>query len=799
MPDAEFEKTFADLAHARLRDRAPGLLDHLVGFQLLDKSEDDTHAVGVWGFKVGPEWMYAPVFFLNGQLKGDDLLYIKSQDAFVPLKENWINYLLNRKPHVLGETEMKTQQELGVQQPDFDVMARPPYMGSKYASDRSGARTLVDWMNSSIGEEFRAFMPVVMVSPNDEKYASLNTKWSVPEFIKSAGKQAAVTLMRTMKKDAAFAEAVLKFYDVHDLLKAAESAILNTALKKQAADGDKYVQGTAPAVKVIFADSQDPFSFESSNLTDEEKEDLQRDRYLVKDRRGDTQLGTVYHREIAKTLQAPAMSGYCKVMTRVGAMKPHLVVLNPIGCAPRRGRAKGDAMVVNLDAGNRMIMLSAKNVFTDSVAHDSQGWKTKFNALPAATSGKGKDKLIFVNENCDASLPFFVTRKQINEEGQTTYYGEFDEYPSAREEGLSRNTRERLYPPFHGRKFNVSEAGYRNRDYESDDCVECSVGDDDEPLAFVITGKDGKKIDHIGNTFLVPNGFKVIKINEQDIERYKLRSYEEKVTGKDWSDIKIPPREPSPEELASPQTLADIEMQLFKSGMLTEIQPITDGIEYWIKTNGEMGRPMRKLAALKTLIVDHQLRESQASAMLKAATKNGAPAYFVKKAQGQPYGAPAIPEPLMTSDPSIGGGVPTMYPQTDLLTVGSDTESLAANQMDMDATYRARQAAEQGQKEVMDTSVISGLIKTMDVDTVTDNYIGDLMLGLDRVGRILFMFYWHWDKFKDRYGQQDMPELEDNLKNVFDNLGDLTIFLKQKTIEPDVSGAEAENELEPVM
>jgi hypothetical protein len=47
MPEAEFERTFADLAHARLRDRAPGLLDYMVGFQLLDKSDDDTHAVGV--------------------------------------------------------------------------------------------------------------------------------------------------------------------------------------------------------------------------------------------------------------------------------------------------------------------------------------------------------------------------------------------------------------------------------------------------------------------------------------------------------------------------------------------------------------------------------------------------------------------------------------------------------------------------------------------------------------------------------------------------------------------------------
>jgi hypothetical protein len=135
----------------------------------------------------------------------------------------------------------------------------------------------------------------------------------------------------------------------------------------------------------------------------------------------------------------------------------------------------------------------------------------------------------------------------------------------------------------------------------------------------------------------------------------------------------------------------------------------------------------------------------------------------------------------------------------ELIPIGSSAESSRTPQ-DMDATYRARarQASEQGQKEVMDTSVISGLVKTMNVDTVVDGYIGDLMLGLDRVGRILFMFYWHWDKFKERYGQQDMPELEDNLKNVFESLGDLVIFLKQKTIEPDVSGTEAETDLDQV-
>jgi hypothetical protein len=473
-------------------------------------------------------------------------------------------------------------------------------------------------------------------------------------------------------------------------------------------------------------------------------------------------------------------------------MKPHLVILNPTGPNRRTSKRKGDAVVVNMDSGNRMVMIPPASVFTDSVAHDKKEWDTKFNGLGSLDSGREKDKLVFVNSSCAGTVPFFVKRKVTNDKGQTTYYGEFDPYPKKYESGRDQNTQEMLYPPFHGRKFNVSDSGWRNRDDDYPSVSGC--GDE---VSFVMSGKDGKAITQIGDTFFVPNGYKILKISEQDIEPWKLREYARERNGETIGGVKLPGRQPSPEELASPQTLADVEMQLFKSGMLTELQPVTDGIEYWIKTNGDMGRPMRKLAALEKLIVDHGLLEDQAVSMLKQATKNGAPKYFIKEAQGQPYGAPAFPDPMMTNDPSIG--VPTQYPQTDLMTVGSDTEPLGSNQMDMDATFRAQQASQQGQKEVMDTSIISGLIKTMDVDTVVDNYIGDLMLGLDRVGRILFMFYWHWDKFKDRYGQQDMPELEDNLKNVFDNLGDLTIFLKQKTIEPDVSGAEAENDLEPVM
>ena len=792
MPDAEFEKTFADLAHARLRDRAPGLLDYMVGFQLLDKSDDDTHAVGVWGFKVGPEWMYGPVFFLNGQLKGDELLYVKSQDSFVPLKENWINYLLNRRPHVLGETEPLEQGQLGLQQPDFDSIARPPYTGSKLAS-AGQLRTLVDYLSDRVSSDFRDFLPVVLSSPSGEKRAELTSKWHLPNFIKSAGKSAAYALLNTMRKDAAFGDAVLKFYKMEDILEAAQQAFAKGALEKQAADGDKKIEGTAPTVRVMFADRANVLDLDDVMLTDAEKEKLQSDRYVVQDKRDDDNVSVVYNKTVGKTLQNPSEGGYCPVLTASG-FQPHLLIVNPIGDQGYDKSGRGDAIAINMDKGNRIRMLPVKGIYINNEPHDSEAWQTKFNGLPSGSSCREKDKVIFVNEKCEGTVPFFIKRKVVSDDGRTMLYGEFDRYPQAR--GKIDSNEKMLFPKYTGRVFNVSDAE-ENR-YG---CYATSVGGSDD-TCMIVTGKDGNKVTQIDGTYFVPNGCKAIKVNPKDITTWLVRDYDRKKNPSkdviDYPDPEIEDRDP--DALASPQTLADIEMQIFKSSSAVTLQPVSDGIGYWLKIDGVMSRPMRKLAALKELIERHQLREKDALMLLKQASMSP-PEYIIKYAQGegQPFAAPAIPEAQLSTDPDLMSGVATQYPQTDILTVGSDVSPRNPSELDMDATYQAQQAAQQGQKEVMDTSVVAGLVKTMDVDAAVDNYIGDLMLGLDRLGRILFMYYWHYEKFKDRYGAQDMPELEDNLRNTFDSMGDLTLFLKQKTIEPEVSGATAEAELTEVL
>jgi hypothetical protein len=104
-------------------------------------------------------------------------------------------------------------------------------------------------------------------------------------------------------------------------------------------------------------------------------------------------------------------------------------------------------------------------------------------------------------------------------------------------------------------------------------------------------------------------------------------------------------------------------------------------------------------------------------------------------------------------------------------------------QMDMQAANAASQAGQAGQKQVFDHSVIAGLAKTYDVGSVIDTYIPELLQALDKLGRILFLFYWKNKEFTERYGTEDMSELEDTIRGVFKSFGDLVLKLRQKTIQ----------------
>ena len=95
------------------------------------------------------------------------------------------------------------------------------------------------------------------------------------------------------------------------------------------------------------------------------------------------------------------------------------------------------------------------------------------------------------------------------------------------------------------------------------------------------------------------------------------------------------------------------------------------------------------------------------------------------------------------------------------------------------------EAAKSGQKEVFDASVMASLLKSHAPTDMVDRFLPTVISGMDRLGRILFLLMWHYKEFEERYGDNDMTELLDNMKSSFEDLGELIVFLKKRSMAGD--------------
>ena len=60
-------------------------------------------------------------------------------------------------------------------------------------------------------------------------------------------------------------------------------------------------------------------------------------------------------------------------------------------------------------------------------------------------------------------------------------------------------------------------------------------------------------------------------------------------------------------------------------------------------------------------------------------------------------------------------------------------------------------------------------------------YIPDMRTGLDRIGRLIFLYYWRPEDFAEKYGAEDLTELESLLISSFKRFGDLVLALINKS------------------
>lgn len=746
--DVAFEQAFSNLAHAYLRDGAPKLMDHELGFQLLDRNRENTKAVGVFAFKVGAMWLYAPVFFLNGDLKGHELLYIKNQDMFVPLKENWVNYLVNRKPSILGSGIDKNLTQFGQRQPDFTQLSRSP---SKFGSAQP-----------TLKEMMTAVMPALAktATMNTElAFEELGHKLNLKTFLKEAGLETISALVKTCQYAPQLAEIIDEFHGLDIINEAiaaahARNAAANKKVASVLSDAPEKPKAMA-TLKVITYDATIQTAL-PHGYSEEDQEKLLRDGILIKDLRDRDNVSIPYNIQVEKKLFNPTESGLYMVLVKPGDVEKCYIATHPVGPCKR----SDFVTVVRTEGAPEWINTRADRVFCLSRVEGDE-FDSWYDGLPEANSVSKSGRYMAIHKCGDTTVPFRVLRE----------YGETEFGGNAYEVHMEDHSD---FPP-----KRYTPAGCQTDPLKYDKYR--------DGVRIHLNGKGGSKLRASMGDIFVPEGYKLLKCAPGEDDQAAADGQDACGCG----ESKNPP--------LMPGNLADAQLSLMqKLGSVTVYHNGT-AVEIHSPKKQLIEKELSEKQALASLVARHGLREEAARTLLANAKSRRKFACHVKYAD--PYGgpmmiqnaptAPADPGPVMGGETIMGTSIPTQLG----IDVGVPVPGMSASQTDRNvynpntqfdqvAVKQVMDAAQTGQREVFDTAMIGTMLRAVRDDGLVDRYMGELTKGLDKLGRILFMFYWHGDRFAERYGKADMPELEDSLRNAFEMLGDVILFLKQKTIEP---------------
>lgn len=203
-----------------------------------------------------------------------------------------------------------------------------------------------------------------------------------------------------------------------------------------------------------------------------------------------------------------------------------------------------------------------------------------------------------------------------------------------------------------------------------------------------------------------------------------------------------------------------------------------------------------KFDILTTLVRDFNLREKTASQIIRDAELNKVTKYWIKSADTDYIRNSDRPAPQFIESPR-GEWAPG-YPfesklEADLWVPGLKRPQPIVNILEpppLKIIQKIKQLADANDGEAFDLGLINSLLYTTNID----DYIPQIIRGIDAMCRILFVLYKHQDETKERYGDEDYKKIIESLKSSIENVGDLVIDLSQQKIDPYINSLESETE-----
>lgn len=765
-PSNSFEQSFANLAHSYINENAAKLMPYHVGFQLLEKSRENDKAVGIFGFKVGDEWLFVPTFFLNGELKGHELLYSQNQDLFMPLKDSWVNYILGRKPGQFGEQINRINTRDRTRSPDFYRLKYPP---TKYGS--ADAPRVAGWAQPGLDAVADAVLTNVYTDPR------LADRTTFMDAVKAAGDEG-VAYVRGVREywPVVYKQAQTLYGPELDSI--ANGSILTKAahtVQPVRARGGSLMSGLIRPIEkrsavTVFLRQEYGTIEELDKLQDPVRRGLLQSGRFIEDRRSDQQVSKLYDVETPLSLGGPDVNGLYEVLVKPGKLETCAIFMNPFG-----GNGRCDfATVLSTSSPTRWTNAHITQI---AVRHGAmpekfQKWLESHSGIKSFPKGprdpddmNWDTKYMIFNGRGEATTPFRI-REELTIGGgndERLIAVSFDDYPRS-----SNNLWENDGPSLRGWPSARMGRGKR-MDVPYGEIDRIRLLPDRRSSTFMTAAKE----------LYVTGDSHWMKLTE----------------GRDKHAIDL-------------GDAADVQAALTNVGRRLEL--FSQGSD--VKVNG---KSMDKESAFKELVVNWNLRPDVADVAvercLRSDSRNRLFRYVVKEAAEPPLyrpgpGAPNFPD----IDDDAGEN---WHPNIQSKTTGISKQISEGLRPDSSAFERhsplrplkpdhetmmaAQQAAQSGSSEVFDGSMLSGLLRTVSKGPMVRRLIPNLLKGQDSLGRILLQMYWHGDQFAEMYPKSELPEMEDGVRNTFESLGD--VILKLKTTSPavfDVDGIHVD--LEPV-
>ena len=240
-----FEQQFGILANAVIVEKYPQLDAMKIAFQLIEKNDDGSEAVGAMVYMVGKTVIFVPAFFKNNKLHTADMMFIAQTQQFLPLEDPWLAWLRDKDLSDAGEQVPQ----------DFGQNAVGPQSA------------LMRDYTDPITKTACAYLRGLLHTPVD-----LEKDFGGMSLLDTAlhmGKEASLSLCSKLTDNANFLNATLTFYDGNALDKFAKCAY-NL--------GDEV-----PEVELVM-----PFTKEAKSLLPNERKQLERDGYFIKRAAKDT-------------------------------------------------------------------------------------------------------------------------------------------------------------------------------------------------------------------------------------------------------------------------------------------------------------------------------------------------------------------------------------------------------------------------------------------------------------------------------------------------------------------------------